>query len=90
MQVYDFVKLGELFYAGSHGMDIKGPNKVTKHTKAQVYTSFFFPLIKAIVHFYLYQVLFSLVFQAKAVLCQPASEFLPMIDEVGTICIQCS
>ncbi|XP_042056925.1 probable trehalose-phosphate phosphatase D [Salvia splendens] len=26
-KVYDFVKLSELYYAGSHGMDIKGPSK---------------------------------------------------------------
>ncbi|KAK1303047.1 putative trehalose-phosphate phosphatase 6 [Acorus calamus] len=26
-KVYDFVKLAELYYAGSHGMDIKGPSK---------------------------------------------------------------
>ncbi|KAL9682083.1 hypothetical protein QQ045_013876 [Rhodiola kirilowii] len=26
-KVYRFVKLEELYYAGSHGMDIKGPNK---------------------------------------------------------------
>lgn len=25
LQVHNFVKLSELFYAGSHGMDIKGP-----------------------------------------------------------------
>lgn len=24
-QVYDFVQLSELYYAGSHGMDIMGP-----------------------------------------------------------------
>ncbi|CAL9107472.1 unnamed protein product, partial [Musa acuminata var. zebrina] len=49
-----FVRLRELYYAGSHGMDIKGPTKRTKHTKAKT----------------------------KAVLFQPATEFLPMIDEV--------
>lgn len=27
MQVYNFVKLPELYYAGSHGMDIRGPSK---------------------------------------------------------------
>ncbi|XP_020255683.1 probable trehalose-phosphate phosphatase 6 [Asparagus officinalis] len=53
-KVYDFVKLAELYYAGSHGMDIKGPARGRKHTKTK----------------------------AKAVLFQPASEFLPMIDEV--------
>jgi trehalose 6-phosphate phosphatase len=26
-KVYNFVKLAELYYAGSHGMDIKGPAK---------------------------------------------------------------
>nr|CAD1826363.1 unnamed protein product [Ananas comosus var. bracteatus] len=53
-KVYDFVKLAELYYAGSHGMDIKGPAKGRNFKKAK----------------------------AKAVLFQPASEFLPMIDEV--------
>ncbi|KAK6150434.1 hypothetical protein DH2020_015366 [Rehmannia glutinosa] len=44
-KVYSFVRLAELYYAGSHGMDIKGPSKGSKYKK-------------------------------------PASEFLPMIDEV--------
>lgn len=29
-QVYDFVKLDEVYYAGSHGMDIVGPPTNTK------------------------------------------------------------
>jgi hypothetical protein len=33
MQVYRFVKLAELYYAGSHGMDIKGPAKGSKYKK---------------------------------------------------------
>ncbi|XP_010916894.1 probable trehalose-phosphate phosphatase 6 [Elaeis guineensis] len=53
-KVYNFVQLAELYYAGSHGMDIEGPAKQPKYTKAK----------------------------AKAVLFQPASEFLPMIDAV--------
>ncbi|EER97569.1 hypothetical protein BDA96_02G400300 [Sorghum bicolor] len=53
-KVFNFVKLAELYYAGSHGMDIKGPTAQSKHTKAK----------------------------AEAVLCQPASAFLPVIDEV--------
>ncbi|XP_074563230.1 putative trehalose-phosphate phosphatase 6 isoform X2 [Curcuma longa] len=53
-KVSSFVRLSELYYAGSHGMDIKGPIHGHKHTKAK----------------------------AKSVLFQPASEFLPMIDEV--------
>ncbi|XP_059593671.1 probable trehalose-phosphate phosphatase J isoform X1 [Vitis vinifera] len=52
-KVYNFVRLAELYYAGSHGMDIKGPAKGSKYKK-----------------------------ETKAVLFQPASEFLPMIDEV--------
>ncbi|EYU31023.1 hypothetical protein ABFS82_08G227400 [Erythranthe guttata] len=52
-KVYSFVRLAELYYAGSHGMDIKGPSKGSKYTKG-----------------------------SQAVLFQPASEFLPMIDEV--------
>ncbi|XP_077213015.1 putative trehalose-phosphate phosphatase J [Tasmannia lanceolata] len=47
-KVYSFVQLAELYYAGSHGMDIKGP----KYKKGN-----------------------------KGVLFQPASEFLPVIDE---------
>ncbi|KAE8701130.1 putative trehalose-phosphate phosphatase I [Hibiscus syriacus] len=52
-KVYKFVKLDELYYAGSHGMDIKGPEKRSKSNKV-----------------------------SESVLFQPASEFLPMIDEV--------
>ncbi|PIN26756.1 Trehalose-phosphatase [Handroanthus impetiginosus] len=52
-KVYSFVRLAELYYAGSHGMDIKGPSKGSRYKKG-----------------------------TKAVLFQPASEFLPMIDEV--------
>ncbi|CAI9116331.1 OLC1v1017446C1 [Oldenlandia corymbosa var. corymbosa] len=52
-KVYSFVKLAELYYAGSHGMDIKGPTKGHQYKKSN-----------------------------QTVLCQPAREFLPMIDEV--------
>ena len=34
-KVCNFVGLSELYYAGSHGMDIKGPTKVSNH-KAKV------------------------------------------------------
>uniref|UniRef100_A0A0E0NL31 Trehalose 6-phosphate phosphatase n=1 Tax=Oryza rufipogon TaxID=4529 RepID=A0A0E0NL31_ORYRU len=46
-KVRNFVGLSDLYYAGSHGMDIKGPSS-----------------------------------NPESALCQPASEFLPMIDEV--------
>ncbi|KAI3996399.1 hypothetical protein MKX01_026867 [Papaver californicum] len=52
-KVYSFVKLAGLYYAGSHGMDIRGPTKGAKYKKRD-----------------------------QGVLFQPASEFLPMIDEV--------
>ncbi|KAL1364883.1 hypothetical protein HN51_013026 [Arachis hypogaea] len=32
-KVYNFVRLAELYYAGSHGMDIKGPTKTSKYNK---------------------------------------------------------
>nr|VDC98547.1 unnamed protein product [Brassica oleracea] len=51
-KVYNFVKLTELYYAGSHGMDIKGPAQGSKYK------------------------------EGKSLLCQPATEFLAMIDEV--------
>ncbi|KAL1540810.1 trehalose-phosphatase [Salvia divinorum] len=46
-KVYSFVRLAELYYAGSHGMDIKGPSK-----------------------------------GGEAILFQPATQYLPIIDEV--------
>ncbi|KAF8404569.1 hypothetical protein HHK36_009456 [Tetracentron sinense] len=52
-KVYSFVQLAELYYAGSHGMDIKGPANGHKYKNGD-----------------------------QAVLFQPASEFMPMIDEV--------
>ncbi|CAA7044869.1 unnamed protein product [Microthlaspi erraticum] len=52
-KVYSFVKLTELYYAGSHGMDIKGPEQGPKYKKKN-----------------------------QSLLCQPATEFLPVIDEV--------
>jgi len=33
LQVYNFVRLSQLYYAGSHGMDIKGPGKGGKSRK---------------------------------------------------------
>ncbi|XP_057501725.1 probable trehalose-phosphate phosphatase J [Actinidia eriantha] len=53
-KVYSFVRLAELYYAGSHGMDIKGPSKGSKYENGA----------------------------HQAVLFQPASEFVPMINEV--------
>lgn len=34
--MYKFVRLAELYYAGSHGMDIKGPAKGSKYKKVSV------------------------------------------------------
>ncbi|KAL1226095.1 putative trehalose-phosphate phosphatase I [Cardamine amara subsp. amara] len=53
-KVYNFVKLAELYYAGSHGMDIKGPAKgFSRHKRVK-----------------------------QSLLYQPASDYVPMIDEV--------
>lgn len=62
-KVYEFVGLTELYYAGSHGMDIMGPVRPSSSDNRNC--------IKSIDK------------QGKEVnLFQPASEFLPMIDEV--------
>ncbi|GAB2271200.1 hypothetical protein Dimus_006044 [Dionaea muscipula] len=55
-KVYNFVRLGELYYAGSHGMDIQGPIGLEQGTRALLY--------------------------------QPASEFIPMIDKVYMILLE--
>ncbi|XP_056695638.1 probable trehalose-phosphate phosphatase H [Spinacia oleracea] len=53
-KVYNFVQLPKLYYAGSHGMDIKSPaNKCFKFPK-----------------------------KSQEVVFQPASEFIPMIEQV--------
>ncbi|QHN92753.1 probable trehalose-phosphate phosphatase H isoform X1 [Arachis ipaensis] len=61
-KVYDFVRLGEVYYAGSHGMDIKGPTKSRNHQKGNN--------------------------NEALVLFQPASQFLPMINEVYKILVE--
>ncbi|KAG6503707.1 hypothetical protein ZIOFF_036031 [Zingiber officinale] len=62
-KVHEFVRLSDLYYAGSHGMDIMGPVRVSKSVEN-----------------YCIQTTDS---QGKEVhLFQPASEFLPMINEV--------
>ena len=35
--MYDFVKLTELYYVGSHGMDIMGPAKSSNGSKEKLY-----------------------------------------------------
>ncbi|CAK8537503.1 unnamed protein product [Lathyrus sativus] len=54
-KLFSFVRLTELYYAGSHGMDIKGPTKKGSN---------------------------------DGVLLQPASEFLPIINEVYKILVE--
>ncbi|PPR99784.1 hypothetical protein GOBAR_AA20896 [Gossypium barbadense] len=62
-KVYDFVGLTDLYYAGSHGMDIMGPVRESSDDPPNCIR--------------------STDKQGKGVkLFQPASEFLPMIDEV--------
>ncbi|XP_019437611.1 PREDICTED: probable trehalose-phosphate phosphatase J [Lupinus angustifolius] len=54
-KVYNFVRLAELYYAGSHGLDIKGPTRSSKYNKDR---------------------------KGETLHFQPASQFLPMIDEL--------
>ncbi|XP_052179472.1 probable trehalose-phosphate phosphatase F [Diospyros lotus] len=62
-KVYEFVGLAELYYAGSHGMDIMGPVPPVSNDQTNCVR--------------------STDKQGKGVnLFQPASEFLPMINEV--------
>ncbi|XP_023765372.2 probable trehalose-phosphate phosphatase F isoform X1 [Lactuca sativa] len=63
-KVYELVGLAELYYAGSHGMDIMFPVQETSSLHQNTYIR-------------------STDKQGKEVnLFQPASEFIPMIDEV--------
>ncbi|KAA3460416.1 trehalose-phosphate phosphatase A [Gossypium australe] len=94
IQVYDFVGLTDLYYAGSHGMDIMGPVRESsddppnciRSTDKQVWgfksLIFLFPVtLHSLLIYSLILFLFNA--QGKGVkLFQPASEFLPMIDEV--------
>ncbi|XP_073102072.1 probable trehalose-phosphate phosphatase F isoform X2 [Elaeis guineensis] len=64
-KVYEFIKLTELYYAGSHGMDIMGPVRESESIGDHP------------------NCIRSTDKQGKEVnLFQPASEFLPLIDEV--------
>ncbi|XP_049405846.1 probable trehalose-phosphate phosphatase J isoform X2 [Solanum stenotomum] len=45
-KVYNFVQLAELYYAGSHGMDIKGPSKGSKYSKKGTQAVLFQPASK--------------------------------------------
>ncbi|GAV85482.1 Trehalose_PPase domain-containing protein [Cephalotus follicularis] len=63
-KVYELVGLTELYYAGSHGMDIMGPDKHAVSNDHQYCNKSTDPLGKEVNLF------------------QPASEFIPMIDEV--------
>ncbi|XP_051127020.1 probable trehalose-phosphate phosphatase H [Andrographis paniculata] len=56
-KVYSFVRLTEVYYAGSHGMDIKGPSPSPSPSNCNNKGS-------------------------EAVLCQPAREFIPIINQV--------
>ncbi|XP_073281263.1 probable trehalose-phosphate phosphatase J isoform X1 [Primulina huaijiensis] len=94
-KVYNFVRLGELYYAGSHGMDIKGPSKGSKHKKVSLFLAllvlfthgarlrYVCVCVCVCVYIYIMYIYIGIIFQGtQAVLFQPASEFLPMIDEV--------
>lgn len=71
-KVYNFVGLTELYYAGSHGMDIMGP---VRHSISNDHPNCIRLTDK----------------QGKEVnLFQPASEFLPMIDEVFRSLVRCT
>lgn len=89
--MHEFVGLTELYYAGSHGMDIIGPvrqslsvshNKQVLRLNVKVSTSD--PIMYLFEFLNILKPLFkSSKLQGKKVnLFQPAAEFLPMINEV--------
>jgi len=69
LKVYQFVRLAELYYAGSHGMDISGPAQASNGFRVN-----------------------GKIVKDKhgndMVQFQPASEYLPLIDEVCKILIE--
>uniref|UniRef100_A0ACD5XLY6 Uncharacterized protein n=1 Tax=Avena sativa TaxID=4498 RepID=A0ACD5XLY6_AVESA len=65
-KVFNFVRLAELYYAGSHGMDIQGPTAYSNHLHTPNKEE---------------------EDQTRSVLCQPASEFLPMIGELHDLLV---
>ncbi|KAK5795290.1 hypothetical protein PVK06_036551 [Gossypium arboreum] len=93
-KVYDFVGLTDLYYAGSHGIDIMGPVRnylmilitaldlLISRFGASNLLIFLFPMtLQSLLNYILILFLFNA--QCKGVkLFQPANEFLPMIDEV--------
>ncbi|XP_062164220.1 probable trehalose-phosphate phosphatase D isoform X1 [Alnus glutinosa] len=86
-KVYKFVRLSELYYAGSHGMDIKGPSKRRKcnkvsfsEEKEEEEKTWFLVLSLCFKKFLL--LIIRLIQGNQAVFFQAATEFLPMIDEV--------
>lgn len=50
LQVHNFVRLSELYYAGSHGMDIKGPSKGHKHRKVRAHNENSFEEVYLYIH----------------------------------------
>ncbi|CAN1159080.1 Trehalose-phosphate phosphatase A [Linum perenne] len=90
-KVYEFVGLTELYYAGSHGMDIMGPVREASSASANhgsCLRSTNKPVTIRLTNFLLAQSAPAYIFrnpemQGKEVnLFQPASEFVPMINEV--------
>ena len=97
-QVFSFVRLAELYYAGSHGMDIRGPTADPNHHGKVPYDTTTFPNLHTMSSSPSF---FPFPFPSRAflptdcnlhhhqaadssssVLCQPASEFLPVMEEV--------
>ncbi|GJN41070.1 hypothetical protein PR202_gn00395 [Eleusine coracana subsp. coracana] len=101
-KVFGFVRLAELYYAGSHGMDIRGPTAHANNHHGSKVTRRLFPC------FFVFLPLTSksntsllqgwmfdrcwLIWpqqqeehEGESVLCQPAREFLPMIEEVRAL-----
>ncbi|KAH9294809.1 hypothetical protein KI387_038397, partial [Taxus chinensis] len=68
-KVYKFVRLTELYYAGSHGMDIRGPATSSRGSKASGGKA-------------------NDKKSNSVLLYQPASEFLPMMNEIFALLVK--
>ncbi|XP_075479717.1 putative trehalose-phosphate phosphatase H isoform X1 [Primulina tabacum] len=94
-KVSSFVRLSELYYAGSHGMDIRGPTKGHKQRRVSVKIIIHLILIllstrlltlTSILNIFFAKKIISvyviIVQENQTVICQPAREFLSTINEV--------
>lgn len=95
LQVYDFVRLENVYYAGSHGMDIAVVNlpsmegdtecesKVSSIALLKSTHRFILEYLKLKLNVCILLCNMQIVGGQEVVLCQPAKEYFPEIQKVG-------